>query len=257
MEVVSFTAPASLYPQKRAPDTHWIGSWVGPRAGLDAESKRRILSPRQESNPDHPIILPVASCYTDWSILRINYKKLQYCTTSNEQGSVHSQQHIVISFLWYATCHGCLIAHAGGSPEKTVSDRCLILPGAALRPPFTSRGPRGGPVRPGRFGYRSTCLSNPREPTESGQSAGSLSKVPRMNLTRYEGVTKSFRTESITKYTLTTINTRWVAIQRIMATKLTRDIHKIAIQLHLVAESRTICSSRSRWPVRKLLDTPS
>jgi len=29
------------------------------------------------------------------------------------------------------------------------------------------------------------------------------------------------------------------------------------IQLHLVAESRTICSSRSRRPVRKLLDTPS
>jgi hypothetical protein len=32
---------------------------------------------------------------------------------------------------------------------------------------------------------------------------------------------------------------------------------KIVIQLHLVAESCTICSSRSRRPVRKLLDTPS
>jgi len=30
-----------------------------------------------------------------------------------------------------------------------------------------------------------------------------------------------------------------------MAAKLTRLTHKIAIQLHLVAESRTICSSRS------------
>jgi hypothetical protein len=30
-----------------------------------------------------------------------------------------------------------------------------------------------------------------------------------------------------------------------------------AIQLHLVAESCTICSSHSRRPVRKLLDTPS
>jgi len=37
-----------------------------------------------------------------------------------------------------------------------------------------------------------------------------------------------------------------------MVVKLT---HKIAIQLHLVAG--TICSSRSRRPVRKLLDTPS
>jgi len=42
-----------------------------------------------------------------------------------------------------------------------------------------------------------------------------------------------------------------------MAAKLTGVTHKIAIQLHLVAESCTICSSRSTWPVRKRLDTPS
>jgi hypothetical protein len=39
--------------------------------------------------------------------------------------------------------------------------------------------------------------------------------------------------------------------------KITRLIHKIAIQLHLVAESCIICSSRSRRPVRKLLVTLS
>jgi len=38
-----------------------------------------------------------------------------------------------------------------------------------------------------------------------------------------------------------------------MATKLTRLSHKIAIQLHLVLDSCTICSSRSRRPVRILL----
>jgi len=42
-----------------------------------------------------------------------------------------------------------------------------------------------------------------------------------------------------------------------MAAKLTRLTHKIATKLHLVAESCTIFSSRSRRPVRKLLDTPS
>jgi len=42
----------------------------------------------------------------------------------------------------------------------------------------------------------------------------------------------------------------------VMAAKLTRLTHKIAIQLHLVAESCTVCSSCSRWPVWKLLDTP-
>jgi hypothetical protein len=78
-----------------------------------------------------------------------------------------------------------------------------------------------------------------------------------ISLAKYEGVSKSFRPESITKHTLTTIYTRWKARQMVTAAKLTRLTHKIAIQLHLVAESCTICSSRSRRPVRKLLDTPS
>jgi hypothetical protein len=73
----------------------------------------------------------------------------------------------------------------------------------------------------------------------------------------YECVSKSFRTESITKYTLTLGITHWETTQRVMAAKLTRLTHKIAIQLHLVEENSTICSSRSRRPVRKLLDTPS
>jgi hypothetical protein len=42
-----------------------------------------------------------------------------------------------------------------------------------------------------------------------------------------------------------------------MAAKLTRQTHKIAIQLHLVAESCTIYSSHSTQPVRKLLDMPA
>jgi len=42
-----------------------------------------------------------------------------------------------------------------------------------------------------------------------------------------------------------------------MEEKLTKLTYKIAIQLHLVAECCTTCSSRSRRPVRKLSDTPS
>jgi hypothetical protein len=73
----------------------------------------------------------------------------------------------------------------------------------------------------------------------------------------YDSVSKSFRTELITKYTLTIINTRWEATQRIMAAKLIRLSLKIPIQLHLVAANRVICSSRSRRPVWKLLDALS
>jgi hypothetical protein len=42
-----------------------------------------------------------------------------------------------------------------------------------------------------------------------------------------------------------------------VAPKLTRLTHKMVIQLNLVVESFTICGSRSRRPVRKLLDTLS
>jgi hypothetical protein len=72
----------------------------------------------------------------------------------------------------------------------------------------------------------------------------------------YEGVSKSFQTESVTTYMLTTINTHSEATQWVVVAKLTRLTHKIAIQLHIVAESCTISSSHSRWPVQKLLDTP-
>jgi hypothetical protein len=37
-------------PEERAPGTHWIGGCVGPRVGLDAVEKRKILHCR-ESNP--------------------------------------------------------------------------------------------------------------------------------------------------------------------------------------------------------------
>jgi hypothetical protein len=34
--------------RERAPGTHWIGGWVGPRAVLDAVVKRKIPSPLRE-----------------------------------------------------------------------------------------------------------------------------------------------------------------------------------------------------------------
>jgi hypothetical protein len=39
----STSCPGPLYPQERAPGTHWIGGWVDLRAGLDGLEK--ILDP--------------------------------------------------------------------------------------------------------------------------------------------------------------------------------------------------------------------
>jgi hypothetical protein len=37
------------------PSTHWIGGWVDPRAGVDAEARRKVLYPCQGSNPVHVV----------------------------------------------------------------------------------------------------------------------------------------------------------------------------------------------------------
>jgi hypothetical protein len=52
--------PGRFTPRERTPGTHWTGGWVGPRAVLDAVVKRKISSPRRESNPRTRIVQPVA-----------------------------------------------------------------------------------------------------------------------------------------------------------------------------------------------------
>jgi hypothetical protein len=43
--------PAALRPGKK-PGTHWIGGWVGPRAGLDFWRKEKSLAPTGIPTPD-------------------------------------------------------------------------------------------------------------------------------------------------------------------------------------------------------------
>jgi hypothetical protein len=61
----SASRPGRFTPRERAPGSHWIGGCVGPRAVLDAVVKRKIPSPRRESNPRTPIVQLVAQRYTD------------------------------------------------------------------------------------------------------------------------------------------------------------------------------------------------
>jgi hypothetical protein len=60
---------SSLFtPKERDPGTHWVGGWVGTRADLEVAVKRKIPSPRRESNPRTPIVQPVAQ-----SLYRLSY----------------------------------------------------------------------------------------------------------------------------------------------------------------------------------------
>jgi hypothetical protein len=56
----SASRPDRFTPRERAPDTHFIGGYVDPRAVPDAVVKRKIPSPRRKSNPGTPIVQPVA-----------------------------------------------------------------------------------------------------------------------------------------------------------------------------------------------------
>jgi hypothetical protein len=65
--LVSVTPLTCFTPGERTPGTHWTGGWVGPRAGLDTEARRRILCPCRGSNLYLPVVQFVARHYTAWA----------------------------------------------------------------------------------------------------------------------------------------------------------------------------------------------
>jgi hypothetical protein len=54
----SASRPCRFTPGERAPGTHWIGGWVGPRVGIDEVEK--ILDPTGTRTPTPPSFGPVA-----------------------------------------------------------------------------------------------------------------------------------------------------------------------------------------------------
>jgi hypothetical protein len=60
-------APAALCPGERTPGTHSTGGRVGLRAGLDTETRGKVLCPCRVSNPDCPVVQSVVTHYTDWA----------------------------------------------------------------------------------------------------------------------------------------------------------------------------------------------
>jgi hypothetical protein len=61
----SASRPGRFTPRETAPGTHWIGSWMDPRAGLDVVEKGKIFTlPGLELRP----LDRAASRYTDYAI---------------------------------------------------------------------------------------------------------------------------------------------------------------------------------------------
>jgi hypothetical protein len=68
--VVSITPRPPFTPGGRAPGTHCIGGWVGPRAGLDAEVRGKILCLCRGSNSDRPVRSQLPGSSHDRVVLR-------------------------------------------------------------------------------------------------------------------------------------------------------------------------------------------
>jgi hypothetical protein len=63
----SASRPGRFTPGERAPDSHWIGGWVGPRAGLDDVETRKFLT--LQGHELRPLSRPVRS----QSLYRLRY----------------------------------------------------------------------------------------------------------------------------------------------------------------------------------------
>jgi hypothetical protein len=84
--VVNFTL-RPLYPRRKNPGTHWIGSWVGLRVGLDAVANKGNPCTCRESNPGcsaHSLI----TVLTDVSEFPAKWKENQKSLTVTGRGYI-------------------------------------------------------------------------------------------------------------------------------------------------------------------------
>jgi hypothetical protein len=93
-------APAAFYPRGKDPGTHWTRGWVGPRAGLDAEARGKILSPCRGSNLNCPVVQPVARHYTDWFKLHgIQSLKTSSPSAGQELSAFYGTKSLITVFI--------------------------------------------------------------------------------------------------------------------------------------------------------------
>jgi hypothetical protein len=77
--VVSVTPRPRFTSGERTPGTHWIGSWMGPRAGLDGGARRKILCPFRGSKPDRPARSQTLYCLSCCLYSHKLWAKYAYC----------------------------------------------------------------------------------------------------------------------------------------------------------------------------------
>jgi hypothetical protein len=87
--VVSVMPQPRFTPGERTPSTRWIGVWVGLRAGLDAEDRRKILCPCQASLVDQSRVGHYQLSYpSSWIKVKLKKKnQMMYYISSPESST--------------------------------------------------------------------------------------------------------------------------------------------------------------------------
>jgi hypothetical protein len=81
----SVSRPGRFTRRERAPDTHWIGGWVGLRAGLNAVVRRKVPSPCRDLNPPSSSPYPSAILLRKMPIPKKNEGSKQFRMPYNEE----------------------------------------------------------------------------------------------------------------------------------------------------------------------------
>jgi hypothetical protein len=80
----SASRPDSFNPREWIPDTHWIGGWMSPRAGLDTVVKKKFPAPTGTRTTHHPTRRPPLNNWTPsyvfiaWCVVNYVYKYIMY-----------------------------------------------------------------------------------------------------------------------------------------------------------------------------------
>jgi hypothetical protein len=93
-------------PRERAPGTHWIGGWAGPRAGLDAAVREKFPAPAGTRTPDHPAH---SLALYRWAIPALSFG---YTCTSTAAGMLQLSYTDIFRFVIFYSevcdfCHTC------------------------------------------------------------------------------------------------------------------------------------------------------
>jgi hypothetical protein len=98
-------APVALCPGGKTPGAHCTGGWVGPRAGLDTEVRRKILFLCRGSNHDRRLVQSVVRHYTDWAIPAPLVPKKELCMLTILRAAMRICRDISgnLSIMWHYT----------------------------------------------------------------------------------------------------------------------------------------------------------